>query len=343
MLGSVIAAAAMGSCSLAIPLVIFSCAQGLCQATGWSPLAKNIGSFFSRSERGTVMGLWLTNYAVGGFVASVYAGYVGGLFGWRYAFWIPALTLAVISLLFLWLQRNKPEDVGLPPIEIYHHENEEQGQASQVPVRVQESSWKASLKVTRNPMVLLLALVYFFMKPTRYAILLWSPKYLSEQLQTGMAKSGSLGALFEVAGPASILIAGVLSDKLFGSRRNPICVICLLCSGVLLYFFDKLPHTPWMLGGCLFLLGLLLFPPDSLVSGTAAIDFGTRRSASTAAGLINGWGSIGAIVGGTVPGIFHKHWGWNGVFVSLSATLIIAGLLLLPQWNAVPKTSKSAS
>src|SRR5204863_607003 len=116
MLGSVAAAIAMGSVSLATPLVIFSALQGLCQATGWSPLAKNISAFFSRTERGTVMGLWLTNYALGGFVGSLYAGYVGGMLGWRYAFYIPGATLALILLLFLLLQRNKPEDVGLPPI-----------------------------------------------------------------------------------------------------------------------------------------------------------------------------------------------------------------------------------
>jgi MFS transporter, OPA family, glycerol-3-phosphate transporter len=338
MLGSVIAAVAMGSVSFAMPLVIFSALQGLCQATGWSPLAKNIGAFFSRSERGTVMGLWLTNYAVGGFVGSIYAGYVGGLWGWRYAFWIPAATLALILLLFLLLQRNKPEDVGLPSIEVYHQENETALKPGEAPVKSGEGSWKMTLEVIKNPMVLLLALVYFFMKPTRYAILLWSPKYLSEQLHAGMAKSGSLSALFELAGPASVLLAGILSDKLFGSRRNPICVVCLLASGVMLFLFDKLPHTPWMLGGCLFLLGLFLFPPDSLVSGTAAIDFGTREGASTAAGLINGCGSIGAIVGGTIPGIFHQKWGWNGVFVFLAASLVIAGLLLLPQWNALPQT-----
>jgi len=108
MLGSVVGAMAMGSVSFAIPLVIFSALQGLCQATGWSPLAKNVGTFFSRSERGTVMGLWLTNYALGGAIGSVYAGYVGGPWGWRYAFWFPAATLAFTLLLFLLLQRNKP-------------------------------------------------------------------------------------------------------------------------------------------------------------------------------------------------------------------------------------------
>ena len=342
MLGSVLAAVAMGSVSFATPLVIMSALQGLFQATGWSPLAKNIAAFFSRTERGTVLGLWLTNYAVGGFVASLYAGYVGGLFGWRYAFYIPAATLALILLLFLWLQRNKPEDVGLPRIEVYHHEAEEVLETASTPAKSTEGSWGISLKVLRTPMVLLLALVYFFMKPTRYAIMLWSPKYLSDQLHTGMARSGTLGALFELAGPASVLVAGILSDKLFGSRRNPICVVCLLVSGGLLYFFDNLPHTPWMLGGCLFLLGLLLFPPDSLISGTAAVDFGTREGAATAAGLINGCGSLGAILGGTIPGFFHQRWGWNGVFVFLSATLVIAGLLLLPQWNALPKSRKNS-
>ena len=342
MLGSVIAAVAMGSVSLATPLVVFSAIQGLCQATGWSPLAKNIGAFFSRTERGTVMGLWLTNYAVGGFVASVYAGYVGSLWGWRYAFFIPAATVGVILVLFLLFQRNKPEDVGLPPIAVYHQEEEAILEAVEERPGAEEGSWNVIWGVFKTPMVLLLAVVYFFMKPTRYAILLWSPKYLHDQLHTGMAKSGWLGALFELAGPASVLLAGILSDKLFGSRRNPICVVCLLAGGVLLFFFDKLPHTPWMMGGCLFVLGLLLFPPDSLVSGTAAVDFGTRKGASTAAGLINGCGSIGAIVGGTIPGFFHLQWGWNGVFVFLSVSLVIAGLLLLPQWNALPKTRKAA-
>src|SRR5207253_3312278 len=160
----------------------------------------------------------------------------------------------VILVLFLWLQRNKPEDVGLPPIEVYHHEEEEVLELKENSKKADTGSWSVIPQVLSNPMVLLLALVYFFMKPTRYAILLWSPKYLSDQLHTSMAKSGWLGALFELAGPASVLLAGIMSDRVFGSRRNPICVICLLAGGVLLYFFDKLPHTPWMLGGWLFLL-----------------------------------------------------------------------------------------
>ena len=113
-------------------------------------------------------------------------------------------------------------------------------------------------------------------------------------------------------------------------------MICLLLLAVVVFLMDKLPATKLLLGSALFLVGLLLFAPDSLVSGTAAVDFGTKRGASTAAGLINGCGSVGAIIGGTIPGFFHSHWGWGGVFTFLAATLLISGCLLLPKWNALP-------
>lgn len=338
MLCSIVAAVAMGASSTALLMGIFFSIQGLCQSTGWAPLTKNISSFFSQRERGTVMGLWCTNYAIGGLIASPIAGYFGERWGWRWAFFAPAAALFLIWLIFYFFQRNRPEDVGLPPIEVYHREPE--------PVLSKESadhpaegSWRAIGEVLTNPMVLLLGAVYFFMKPTRYAFLFWAPKYLNEKLGTNMVQSGFLGGLFELAGPVSVLLAGYISDKWFGSRRNPISVICLLLLSVVVFMMDKLPATKLLLGGALFLVGLLLFAPDSLISGTAAVDFGTKRGASTAAGLINGCGSIGAIIGGTIPGFFHSRWGWGGVFTFLACSLFISGCLLLPKWNALPPAS----
>jgi len=186
-------------------------------------------------------------------------------------------------------------------------------------------------------MVLLLAAVYFFMKPARYAILLWGPKYINQKLGTSVTQSGAIGALFELAGPISVLLAGVLSDKLFRSKRIPISVLCLIAMAGVLFVIDKFPVSKLWFGTCLFLMGLLIYAPDSLVSGTAAVDFGTKKGASTASGLINGCGSIGAIVGGTLPGFFEKKWGWDGVFTFLAASVLIAALLLLPKWNSLPQ------
>ena len=341
MLGSVLAAFAMGASSLTVVFGILFFIQGLCQATGWAPLSKNLGNFFSRRERGVVMGLWCSNYAVGGLIASIYAGYVGERLGWRYAFFIPALTLLAIWVLFLFLQRNQPEDVGLPPVEEYHNENPDMPLLQAAAQPPPEGSWKVILGVLRNPMVMLLAAVYFCLKPTRYAILFWGPKYINDKLGTGMAASGFLSAMFELAGPFSVILAGFVSDKIFSSRRMPVSIICLGLLAFVLFFLDKLPATRLMLGGCLFLIGMLTYAPDSLISGTSAVDFGTKSGASTASGLINGFGSVGAIVGGTLPGFVHKAWGWQGVFTMLAVAVLVAAVLLLPKWNALPTESKA--
>jgi OPA family glycerol-3-phosphate transporter-like MFS transporter len=69
------------------------------------------------------------------------------------------------------------------------------------------------------------------------------------------------------------------------------------------------------------------------------VDFGTKKGASTASGVINGMGSVGAILGGTLPGFFNKQWGWGGVFGLLGGMVFLGGLMLLPKWNAVPATA----
>ena len=347
MTGSILAAFGMGASHSASTMFLCYTLQGLFQSTGWAPLSKNVTNFFSVHERGVVMGFWCTNYALGGWAALRYAGWVGNVWGWRASFFLPALTLLGILVLFMLMQRDRPEDVGLPPIETYHKEPQEQATHSASasdsdpdseaawPAPPQ-GSWKSALAVVANPMVLLLAAIYFCLKPARYAILNWGPLYVNQRLGFDMAGSSSISGLFELAGAVSVILGGFVSDKFFGSRRMPVAVICLFLLGVLLLGLDQLPHTGTMLGAGLFLMGMLTFTPDSLISGTAAVDFGKRRGASTASGLINGAGSLGAIVGGTLPGFVWKQWGWQGVFDLLAGSVFLAGILLVPKWNAVP-------
>ncbi len=333
---SILVGAAMGTASSATAFAAFFFIQGLCQSSGWAPLLKNVGEFFSRRERGFAIGLWCTNYAIGGLVASALAGYVGGIFGWRFAFFIPAVVLFLIWCLFFVLQRNRPEDVGLPPIEVYHKEPLPVIKPGDKPEEETEGSWKVIWEVITNPVILLLGLVYFFLKPARYALLFWAPKYINDRLGTGMAESGFLSGLFELSGPASVLIAGYISDRYFGTRRVPISVIFLLFLAGMLFVLDELPHKGWIMACGLFLLGFLVYAPDMMISGVAAVDFGTKKGASTASGIINGFGSIGAVVGGTLPGFLQTRWGWEGVFSALAVSVLIAVLLLLPKWNALP-------
>ena len=342
---SIIAGFAMGVSSIMLAFGVFSLMQGLSQSTGWAPLAKNITNWFSLHERGVVMGWWATNYTIGGLVGAPIAGLAVAYFlDWRFAFFIPAIILSIVLILFYLIQKNKPEDVGLPTIEKYHKEAvpkvlDENGDEKDV-----EGSWKMIFGVIKNPMVLLLGAMYFFLKPTRYAILFWGPLFISESLGTGVAESAFINGAFFLAGPLSVLAGGYASDKLFQSRRMPYSAISMLLLAVVLFFFNDIVlayHSRMVSAGLLFLLGFFLYGPDSLVSATAAVDFGTRKGASTASGVINGLGSIGAVIGGTIPGFFKATWGWDGVFMLMAGSVLMAASLMITKWNALPKTTEN--
>ncbi len=341
MLASTVVAIVMGYTTVALTLGVLNFIQGLCQSTGWAPLTKNVSAFFSQHERGVVMGFWCTNYAMGGFVASLLAGYAAHLGGYQYAFFVPAAVLFGICILFALLQRNRPEDVGLSSIEEYHGEKQAVLDVHETPAEEPEGSWKVIVEVLSSPMVWLLSAVYFFLKPTRYAILFWGPLYVHEKLGAEIFESAVISSMFELAGPVSVITAGFLSDRVFGSRRMPVIVIGLLVLTVLLIAIENLPPSRMLLGACFLGIGFFVYGPDALISGTSAIDFGTKKGAGTAAGMINGCGSVGAVFGMAVPAYLHDEYGWGWVFGLLACCSLTAALLLLPRWNAMPATANN--
>lgn len=306
--------------------------QGLAQSTGWSGLCKNIGAFFPAIQRGRVLGLWSSCYAFGGLVASPFAGWWAyDLIGtWHAAFFSSAAVVALVAVLFFIFQRNTPEDVGLPAVE-----PESELSAAEIDAQKGMSIWTPLTEILRNRTVLTLGLAYFLLKPARYAILLWGPVIVFEQ----MPSVGKIGAAivptsFELAGLLGPVLIGLASDKLFGARRMPACVLSLVALTVALGFFMGAMHTGSVLlvVALLFVMGLTLYGPDSMISSTAAIDFGTAKAAATASGFVNGCGSVGAILGGLLPGYFDTV----TVFIVFAGCAMFSAVVLLPHWNSRP-------
>ncbi|MCZ7019005.1 hypothetical protein OH415_25160, partial [Salmonella enterica] len=88
---------------------------------------------------------------------------------------------------------------------------------------------------------------------------------------------------FELAGLLGPIMIGLASDKLFGARRMPACVLSLLALTVALALFMGALHTGsvMLVMALLFVMGLTLYGPDSMISSTAAIDFGTAKAGAT--------------------------------------------------------------
>lgn len=344
LLMSAIATVFIGLLPALIFLVPLMIVQGLSQSTGWSGLLKNMAQFFSIGERGRVFGLWSTNYAFGGLVAAPFLGWVAyDLFdSWRVAFFTGAAVVAVVAVLFFLLQRNTPEDVGLPPIEVYHCEEVAELIDEDAVVEAEEAaeeprpSFGETVRfVLGNRMVLILGSCYFLLKPARYAILLWGPVIVSERLHDASAFTAiTVPVAFGVAGVIAPILIGQVSDRAFHARRVPACVISLAVLVVALAAFAPLTATGnlWIMTGILAVIGLSIYGADAMISCVAAVDFGTSKHAGTVTGAINGCGSVGAILGGLLPGLLSA----GMLFTGFSVAAAIAMLLLIPMWGRMP-------
>lgn len=141
-------------------------------------------------------------------------------------------------------------------------------------------------------MVLTLGAAYFLLKPARYAIVLWGPVIAGRRLP-GIGDVGATATpvAFGVAGVAAPVLVGWISDTLLHSRRVPPRVVALgLLTGVTAL------STP------LTATGPAVYAADSMISCVAAVVLGAEDDAGTATGLVNGCGTVGAVLGGLLPG-----------------------------------------
>lgn len=322
---SAVAAAFMG---LVPALVLFAplmVVQGLAQSTGWASLCKNVSAFFPSAQRGRMLGLWSTNYAFGGLAAAPFAGWVAYTIwaDWRVAFLAGAAVVLVVLAAFVVFQRNHPDQVGLGSYD------DATATGRRLPLR------DALLTGVRDRTVLTLGLSYFLLKPARYAILLWGPVIVTERIPTaGKFEAVVIPVAFGAAGLVAPIVIGYVSDKVFGARRIPPCVLSLGALVVALALFIPLtasgsvPLTMLVLG----VIGFTAYAADAMISCVSAVDFGTSARAGAAAGFVNGCGSVGAILGGLLPG----YLGGTGLFLGFAAAALLAGLILLPRWNQRP-------
>lgn len=323
---SAVAATFMGFTTAVIFLIPLMVVQGLAQSTGWSALCKNVSAFFSVPERGRVLGLWSTNYAFGGLVAAPFLGWWAySVFDdFRIAFFTGAVVVAIVFVLVLCFQRDRPAAV-----------------AADAPAEPRLSLRAQYGIALRDPMVRTLGVSYFLLKPARYAILLWGPVIVTERLPgIGKFEAVVIPVAFGVAGLAAPILAGFVSDRLFGARRVPVSVLSLAALVVVLGLFIPLTasRNVWIVLGLLAVIGLMVYAADSMISCIAAVDFGTSARAGTSAGFVNGCGSVGAILGGLLPGYLTG----TTLFYGFAVCALIAALVLLPHWNRRPVAEVTA-
>jgi MFS transporter, OPA family, glycerol-3-phosphate transporter len=94
-----------------------------------------------------------------------------------------------------------------------------------------------------------------------------------------------------------------------------------------------LPISPYILGAIVFLISLCVIGTHGLLSGTATMDFGGRKAAATAVGVIDGFVYLGTAVQSISLGyITSTNWAWWPPF--LIPFGFLGFLLCMRIWNA---------
>jgi sugar phosphate permease len=181
----------------------------------------------------------------------------------------------------------------------------------------------------RNPTLWSLGSAYFFLKLIRYSILFWLPFYLNKVLGYSTAAAGYQSMSFEVGGIIGAIVVGTISDRYFPGRRRLIAsVMCAMLALSLVLYVQLAPVSGvWNFIG-MAMVGFCLFGPDTLVSGAAAQDLGGKHNVARAAGFINGMGSIGAIIQGSLTAGLSQY-GWNYLFYAFVGMALASCVVLL--------------
>ncbi len=96
-----------------------------------------------------------------------------------------------------------------------------------------------------------------------------------------------------------------------------------------------LPLSPFVLGAVVFLISLCVIGTHGVLSGTATMDFGGRKAAGTAVGVIDGFVYLGTAVQSVSLGFLTtKSWSYWPWFLLPFA--LIGFMLCLRIWNAKP-------
>jgi OPA family sugar phosphate sensor protein UhpC-like MFS transporter len=310
--------------------------NGVGQSAGWPGLVQMMANWFTRDKRGVVMSWWTTNYVLGGFLATVFAAYIAtnaihiAGTGLQHIFWVPAVILLSVAVVFSVGTRNTPEDAGL---ELQSSKLSREAQDDRVPTPTSHPE-EPFFHVLTSPVVLVIACGCLFSKITRYAFLFWLPLYMTQELGYKVSEAGYTSGVFELSGFVGALMAGYISDKVFGSRRFPVsaCMFWMLATMCLLQPILA-RHGYWLNLFGIAMIGIANYGPDTLLQGAASQDVGSRLGTGKVSGWISGVGSIGQLTSPYLVAVVAGRYGWNVLFHVFTVVAFVGGVIQASLWR----------
>lgn len=315
------------------------------QSFGAVAVVKANAPWFHLKERGVFGAIFGVLISLGIYFAFDIGRMVLSGLGIEAVFAVPAVGLLLFLVVDAVVVKNSPKEAGFDDFDT--------GDAS-APAGERLGAAAVFAKMLRNPAVMTIALVEFCSGFMRQAIMQWFRTFAKQTDAVLHLKSSYVyenwGMLLCCAGILGGVVAGIISDRLFGSRRGPVAALLYgtMLAGALTLVFTY--DQPAIVGLLVLVMSTAVIGVHGMLSGTASMDFGGRQNVGVAVGIIDGFVYLGTAVmsfsyaialpkeqvgpdgGLTGPATDPAAWiWWPGLMVPVSA---LGLALTLRLWNA---------
>jgi OPA family glycerol-3-phosphate transporter-like MFS transporter len=248
--------------------------------------------------------------------------------------------------------RNQPSEAGLPDFDTADATSGDEGP--------QLGPLKVFGMMLRNPIIMTIAGIEFCSGFLRQAIMQWFRTFAKQTDATlGFVNTfvyEHWGMFLCCAGILGGVIAGVISDHVFQSRRGPVAGLLyavMLIGAVLLVFTYQTSLVLWLV----IVMSMAVIGVHGMLSGTASMDFGGRKNAGIAVGIIDGFVYLGTAVmsatyaivlpqehldaAGDIVGPATDPANWRPWPLAMIPVALLGFVLATRVWRAKPKASGS--
>ena len=299
------------------------------QSFGALSVVKVNASWFHVRERGFFGGIFGIMISLGYTLALTVGGFLLAHFSYPVIFFAPAGALLVMALVDFFAVRDTPGEAGFADFDT--------GDASSgddTPVDLKY----VFTRVFGNPVMLTLAAAEFCTGFVRQGLLLYYTEFLGEVhgVKLGSTLFGLASTGITLGGIIGGLLCGWMSDRLFQSRRAPVAFIFYFGQALSLLALG-LTRSPVLAS---FLIGfscIWIFGVHGMLSGTASADFGGKKAAATATGMLDGVQYLASGFTGFGLGWLLKTYGWGVWTASIIPFSILGALVIARLWNARPR------
>ncbi|MFH1845840.1 MAG: MFS transporter [bacterium] len=321
------------------------------QSFGAVAIVKVNAAWFHVRERGVFGAIFGILISLGIYFAFDWGYLILNGLGLAWVFLMPAILLSIFWVIDVFMVRNTPGEAGQKDFDTADASSGDTG-----PQLAAVAVFKLML---RNPIVMTIACIGFCSGFLRQAIMQWYRTFAKQTdgvlgLQDTFIYE-NWGAFLCVAGILGGVVAGVISDHVFQSRRGPVAGFLygiMLIGAILLVFVYQSP----IVGLLVVVMSMAVIGVHGMLSGTASMDFGGRKNVGIAVGIIDGFVYLGTAVmsftyaillpkeeldaAGDIVGPATDPNNWKAWPLAMVPIAVLGLILALRVWNAKPQTKK---